>query len=377
MYFNKSNPLLVLTYIKIVNMEGIPFTFFKLFGIHPFKILPNNQIKVSYFWSIISVSILIPFSFWRIHAYTVLGLNYKNGLFHDILTMLDPCMLFFRISFIYFLVLQPKSLNKIKAIVKTLHELSSVKSKIAQIRMFIFTMVPFSYLVHITTNYLFRDNEMSVKIDMIVMLLQDTLLLSVLIQLCIFANITLLSLEKVEKGLTSMDCRINHELLFKIVSVDLKMRKTYNSLVSVVMLECWYNALFGLKFTQDILFSENVSHDPALIFGCIYQIPFLFLLMHFGDEYEGKVFKVIESFLKVIYLSFAFFIDSQISRVLDLLDKMQDIQENPDITSLLYRLRFTEGLYQKFNHKTIFRFCYQLMTFYVITLQFSDVLNEK
>lgn len=75
--------------------------------------------------------------------------------------------------------------------------------------------------------------------------------------------------------------------------------------------------------------------------------------------------------LKTVLLSkFRYF---QICTISDLMYKTQD---HPKVKSVMYRLRFNEGLYEKLDHKTIFRFCYQLMAYYVITLQFSDALDD-
>lgn len=67
----------------------------------------------------------------------------------------------------------------------------------------------------------------------------------------------------------------------------------------------------------------------------------------------------------------------QISNITDLINKKQVKQENPEITSFIHRLMFNneKGIQMSLNHGTIFRFGYQVMAYYVITLQFSDVLN--
>lgn len=141
-----------------------------------------------------------------------------------------------------------------------------------------------------------RAIHSSVQLDMVVMLFQDAVLLSVVSQLCIFADIILKSVESVEKDLAKTSQQEScYKLLFKIMSVDSNFGKTYNSLMTVIMLECFYNALFGFEFTLEFLFSENFFPGPGLIVWSVYQIPLLFLFMHYGDVYEGKVYQALIS----------------------------------------------------------------------------------
>uniref|UniRef100_A0A336LZK4 CSON005023 protein n=1 Tax=Culicoides sonorensis TaxID=179676 RepID=A0A336LZK4_CULSO len=155
--------------------------------------------------------------------------------------------------------------------------------------------------------------------------------------------------------------RIYHRNIFHQLDLVLTaysmFTKIYGALISVTILECFYFSMFAIKYTQDLFIEElaydtYMKDDAILLFWYIFHVPWLFFLLHLGDEYQ-----------------------KEISSIKDSINRKLVKEKKPDLTSYLFRLRFNEGLTMQFTHKTIFKFCYQIMGYHVrILLIFKCLL---
>lgn len=274
-------------------MKGFSIKLFQFFGIFPFSISPNNEIKIQYFWTILSATVIIPCSIWRAQIYTYHILNFSDGHFYNILVKIQPFLSLIEMLLLYYLVLRRKSVQQIRDITKGLLELSSMNyRKSYNVKIWIYAFIHMLLFVYLVV-FVFSTTNSAVlwlKFDGIICMVQDLVRSLLLLKLCMFSNIIILSLTSIEAVLVKTN-KSSFRRLIKIVSTQTNVGKNYHSVLSLIILQCLFNSLFSLNFLRSMILSVDKKHFVYGIIFCCYQTPLLFLVIHSGEICEKKVLK--------------------------------------------------------------------------------------
>lgn len=302
-------------------MDKVPFQTFAVVGIFPFKILPLNNIKISkksHIWSLALFIIVILISIYR--SYYYFNWDPDDNYLDKVLTQLEPNIALFRILLTFLTVIQGKSIKRLKSSMKLLLESSSKHSNDTQMKVFVCTSIPLAVLFYSVFCHEYAHGDKMIKTDVIINLVQDVLRSMVLIQLCVFFSIILCSVTTIEKRLKVNYSRISLKQCVKMVSAYSKLSKIYSPLISMVLVECSFDVILGLRCAVDFLINQlkhtsYLQNQVVLIFWYLFHIPLLFFLIHLGDIYQRKV---IARLLRSMYkkkLNSLFYVRSHISLI--------------------------------------------------------------
>lgn len=307
-----------------------------------------------HYWSTIITSILLIVSALRCQYYYNIQLEPNSiGYIFNFLAKSEPLVTITELLLSSGILYQRK---KVQNLVKTVVDLSTSETNRHAFVVFVFNVIMLVTLQTFVFCLCARDDvRAQVKIDSVVYDVQITIRTAHLLFVTLCLTVINFNLEKWKEEFARNDER-SYQKLINVSEFYSTFSDLFYFLMKINIVHCFYGVLLGLKRIEDTLQRSpddyHAKFDSIIIYLNLYDLPMILIICHAGQIFQEKIQSVFEM-INVPHLDL----------------------KTPRRLSMSYYVQFRMEYQLILNYKTVFHSCAQILTYFLITLQFCDLLE--
>lgn len=270
--------------------------------------------------------------------------------------------------------------EKFEDLIRTVLDLSTKETKqSAMVVACVNVVMLFAFFKYSLNLWLNNRALLTMKLDCIVCCLNITMRTASLMFIVAILFVINFNLEKWKEELVQSKNNLSkkYQNLLRNLELYNKFSETFYFLMIISLLHCFYGLLLGLKRSKDALrrSADDIQgqFDDIIIFFNFFHLPMILLICHEGQIFQEKVTMTLirlRIFLMIV------FIQLKIQKALEMMNVSYLNLRTPALLSMSNYVQFSKDFKLTCNHRTIFQFSAQILSYFLITLQFSDLLES-